>query len=146
MDTHIQLPSWRQGTIEALSLKKRNRPTLGTRRFGCTASVQTKLLNITKDIQILEIQIQMMSAHLSAHNPSSVTDQLVMKPLPELEAKVNELVQESFLNQRSLKLSLKTWVDKELIPKHLTDGVITQRPTMYNRAYYPNTEDIRVMV
>ncbi len=105
------------------------------------ASVQTKRLNVSKGIQI-----PLVSAHLSAHNPSSVTDQLELKPLPELEVKVAELVQEHFLNQRSLKLSLKTWVDKELVPKHLEAGIITQRPTTYNRAYYPNAEDVRVMV
>ena len=66
-------------------------------------------------MQVLEIQIPMMSAHLPAHNPSSVTDQLTMKPLPQIEEKIAELIQESFLNQRALRLSLKTWVEKELI-------------------------------
>ena len=43
-------------------------------------------------------------------------------------------------------MSLKTWVERELIPKHLQDGVIDEQPSQYNRAYYLNTEDIRVMV
>ena len=79
----------------------------------------------------------MMSAHLPAHNPSSVTDQLTMKPLPEIEEKVAEFVRESFLNQRALRLSLKTWVEKELVTKYLNTGVITSKPSEYNRAYYP---------
>ena len=88
----------------------------------------------------------MISAHLSAHNPSSVTDQLTMTPLPQIEKKIAELVQESFLNERALRLSLKTWVEKELIPKHLSEGVITSKPSVYHQAYYPTAENFRVMV
>ena len=87
----------------------------------------------------------MMSAHLPAHNPSSVTDQLTMKLLSQIEEKIAELAQEFFLNQRALRLSLKAWVEK-LILKHLNEGVITSKPSDYNRAYYPMAEDIRVMV
>ena len=43
-------------------------------------------------------------------------------------------------------MALKTWVDNELIPMHLETGVIDKQPSLYNRAYYPNAEDIRVMV
>ena len=134
------------GHFKPLCLGKKNRSSLGTRRFGCKASVQVRLLNVSNGIQVLEIQVPMISAHLPAHNPSSVTDQLTMKPLPEIEEKVVELVQESFLNQRALRLSLKTWVEKELVPKHLNTGVIASKPSDYNRAYYPTAEDVRVMV
>ena len=78
--------------------------------------------------------------------PLSVTDQMCLKPLPELENKLLELVQESLLSQRALRMSLKTWVEGELIPKHLQDGVIDEQPSLYNRVYYPNAEDIRVTV
>ena len=134
------------GRFKSLCLGKKNRSSLGTRRFGCKASVQVRLLNVSNGMQVLEIQVPMMSAHLPAHNPSSVTDQLTMKPLPEIEEKVAEFVQESFLNQRALRLSLKTWVEKELVTKHLNTGVITSKPSEYNRAYYPTAEDVRVMV
>ena len=133
------------GRFKSLCLGKKNRSLLGTRRFGCKANLQVRLLNVSNGVQLLEIQIPMMSADLPAHNPSSVTDQLTMKPLPQIEEKIAELVQEYFLNQRALRLSLKTWVE-ELISKHLNEGVITNKPSDYNRAYYPTAEDIRVMV
>ena len=133
------------GQFKSLCLEKKNRSSLGTRRFGCKTNLQVWILNVSNGVQGLEIQIPMMSAHLPAHNPSSVTDQLTMKPLPQIEEKNAELVQESFLNQRALRLSLKTWVE-ELIPKHLNKGVITSKPSDYNQAYYPTAEDIRVMV
>ena len=83
-------------------------------------------MNVSNGVQVLEIQIPMMSAHLPAHNPSLVTDQLTMKPLPQIEEKIAKLIQESFVNQRALRVSLNTWV-KELIPKHLNEGVITSK-------------------
>ena len=134
------------GQFKSLCLGKRNRSSIGTRRFGCTAAVHIRLLNVSNGMKILEIQIPNTSAHLSAHNPSSVTDQLTMTPLPQIEEKVTELVQESFLSKKALRLSLKTWVEKELIPKHLNQGIITTKPSEYNRAYYPTNEDVRVMV
>ena len=130
------------GRFKSLYLGKKNRSSLRTRRFGCKANLQVRLLNVSNGVQVLEIQIPMMSAHLPAHNPSSVTDQLTMKPLPQIEEKIAELVQESFLNQRALRLSLKTWVEKELIPKHL--NVITSKPSDYNRAYYPTAHESEI--
>ena len=88
----------------------------------------------------------MIYAHLTAHNPSSVTDQLAITPLPQIEEKITELVaQQCFLN-KALWLSLKTWVEKGLIPKHLNQGVVASKPFEYNQAYYPTTEDVMVMV
>ena len=108
MVTCIQLLAWWYRSLQAtLSREEKLLVTLNYRRFGCKASVQVRLLNVSNGIQVLEIQVPMISAHLPAHNPSSVTDQLTMKPLPEIEEKVIELVQESFLNQRALRLSLK---------------------------------------
>ena len=103
------------GRFKPPCLGKKNRSSLGTRRFGCKANSQVWPLNVSNGVQVLEIQIPTMSARLPAHNPSSVTDQLTMKPLPQTEEKIAELVQESFLNQRALRLSLKIWVEK-LIP------------------------------
>ena len=68
-----------------------------------------------------------------------------MKPLPEVEQKVAELIQECFINQRALKMLLTSWVDK-LIPNHIEIGVLTEPPSQYNRAYYATKADIRVMV
>ena len=77
----------------------------------------------------------LLSAHLPVHNPSSISDQLTMKPLPEVEQKVAELIQECFINQKALKMLLTSWVDKELIPNHIEIGVLTKPPSQYNRAY-----------
>ena len=90
-------------------------------------------------MEILEIKVPLLSAHLPVHNPSSVSDQLTMKPLPEV-------IQEYFLNQRPLKAFLNSWVERELIPNHIESGVLTELPSHHNRAYYPTKGDIRVIV
>ena len=95
-------------------------------------------------MEILEVKVPMGTAH--SHDLSSVADQICLKPLQQLEAKVSELVRDSLLNQRALRMALKIWVDNELIPMHVETGVIDKQPSLYNRAYYPNAEDIRVMV
>ena len=43
-------------------------------------------------------------------------------------------------------MALTTWVNNELIPLHLETGVIDKKPSSCNRAYYPNAEDIQIMV
>ena len=43
-------------------------------------------------VEILEIKVPLLSAHLPVHNPLSISDQLTMKPLPEVEQKVAELI------------------------------------------------------
>lgn len=135
-----------EGKIKPLKLSKKNRCSIGSRRCGCKAVLQIRLLTISDGSMALEIKFPTIDAHLPIHNPLSITDQMCLKPLPELENKVLEFVQESLLNQRALRMSLKTWVERELIPKHLQNGVIDEQPSQYNRAYYPNPEDIRVMV
>lgn len=135
-----------KGKFNPLSLKKKSRVSIGTRRLGCGACVHTRLLHVSNGMEVLEIKIPLLSAHLPVHNPLSVSDQLTMKPLPEVEHKVEELVQECFLNQRALRIFLKSWVEKELVPKHIATGVITESPSEYNRAYHPTKADIRVMV
>lgn len=135
-----------EGKFKPLKLSKKNRCSIGSRRCGCKALLQIRLLTISDGSTTLEIKVPTIDAHLPTHNPSSITDQMCLKPLPELETKVLELVQESLLSQRALRMSLKTWVERELIPKHLQDGIIDEQPSQYNRAYYPNAEDVRVMV
>lgn len=44
-----------------------------------------------------------------------------------------------------LTLALKNWVTQELIPQHLKQGILTEVPHLYNRSYFPTTEDIKNM-
>ena len=89
-----------------LSLKKKSRISIGTRRLGCLACIHLRLLRISNGMKILEIKVPLLSAHLPVHNPLSISDQFTMKPLPEVEQKVAELIQECFINQRALKMLL----------------------------------------
>ena len=107
-----------EGKFNPLSLKKKLRISIGTRRLGCQACIHLRLLRISNGMKILEIKVPLLSAHLPVHNPLSISDQLTIKPLPEVEQKVAELIQECFINQRALKMLLTSWVDKELIPNH----------------------------
>ena len=86
-----------------LSLKKKSCISIGTRRLGCQACIHLRLLRISNGMEILEIKVPLLSAHLPVHNPLSISDQLTMKPLPEVEQRVAELIQECFINQRALK-------------------------------------------
>ena len=105
-----------------MKLSKKNRRSVGTRRVGCEAAIHLRLLRIARGMEILEVKVPMGIAH--SHDLSSVADQICLKPLQQLEAKVSELVHDSLLNQRALRMALKTWVDNELIPMHLETGVI----------------------
>ena len=42
----------------------------------------------------------------------------------------------------ALILAVRDWVKKELIPRHLQEGHITEAPSEYSRAYFPTKEDI----
>ena len=42
-------------------------------------------------------------------------------------------------------LALKEWVNQELIPDHLRQGLLSDRPSEYDRRYYPTVEDLRNM-
>ena len=57
--------------------------------------------------------------------------------------KVEALVSRSHLNQISLLLALRDWIQNELIPKHMSDKILSERPSEYDRRYYPTVEDIR---
>ena len=129
-----------KGRFKSLKLSKKNRRTAGTRRVGCKAAIHWKLLRIATGMEILEVKVPMDTAH--SHDLSSVADQICLKPLQQLEAKVSEFVHDSLLNQRALRMALKMWVDKELIPLHLETGVIDKQPSLYYRAYYPNAKDV----
>ena len=123
--------------------KRRNAP--GSRKLGCQATMHTKLLQLSSGQMVLEVQIPTLKTHLSTHDPKSIFDELLHEPLPEIEEKVYSLVQGAYLTQMALILSVRDWVKKELIPKHLREGVITTAPSDNSRAYFPTKEDIRYM-
>ena len=56
---------------------------------------------------------------------------------------MESLVSNSYLSQVSLKLSLKEWVNKELIQQHIKQGILENKPSEYDRHYYPTTKDLR---
>ncbi|XP_065883904.1 uncharacterized protein [Dysidea avara] len=132
----------------SLDVEKKSRASIGTHRLGCPACIHIRHLIVNNGMEILEIKVPLLRAHLSSHTPSSIKDQLTMKPLTEIEQKVTDLVQECFLNQRALRMLLNSLqlVDKDLIPAHIESGVLIEPPSQFNRAYYPTTADIRVMV
>ena len=80
----------------------------------------------------------------SKHDLKSIFDQLSHEPLPEIEEKVYSLVQGACLTQMAFILAVRDWV-KELIPRYLQEGQITEAPSEYSRAYFPTKEDIRCM-
>ena len=42
-------------------------------------------------------------------------------------------------------LAVKEWVNQELIPCHLQQGVLINRPSILDRRYFPTVEDLRNM-
>ena len=42
-------------------------------------------------------------------------------------------------------LALKEWVNQELIPQHMRQGLLLNRPSEYDRRYFPTVEDSRNM-
>ncbi|XP_065918696.1 uncharacterized protein [Dysidea avara] len=130
----------------SLDVEKKSRASIGSRRLGCPACIHIRHLIVSNGMEILEIKVPLLCAHLSSHTPSSIKDQLTMKPLTEIEQKVTDLVLECFLNQRALRMLLNSWVEKDLIPAHIESGVLIEPPSQFNRAYYPTKADIRVMV
>lgn len=97
-------------------LKRRNAP--GSRCCECPAVIRTRLLLLTSNIEILEVQVPLPSAHQN-HTPTSIPDQLCNKPLPEIESKIESLINDVRLTPVSLKMAIQDWVKKELIPQHL---------------------------
>lgn len=121
-------------------LKRRNAP--GSRCCTCPAVIRTRLLVIGDDTEILEVNVPLSSAHEN-HTPTSITDQLCNKPLPEIENKIKSLVNDVRLTPISLKMAIQDWVRKELIPQHLNDGILERPPQPFNRSYFPTNKDLR---
>ena len=122
--------------------KPRNAP--GSRLTGCTATLNVHLLKLNDGDEILIINFPLQSAHLE-HSLNSIADLQSHKPLPEIVSRVESLVCNSYLSQMSLKLALKEWVNKELIPDHLKKGQLNNKPSEYDRRYYPTVQDLRNM-
>ena len=96
-----------RGKRPPLSTSTKHRVHPGTRKLGCKASVQTKTLELGNGQQILQVNVPTTAAHLPAHNVGSLADQLTLKPLQEVKDKVGELVRDTFLTSKALKISLK---------------------------------------
>ena len=43
-------------------------------------------------------------------------------------------------------LAVKEWVNQELIPRHPQQGVLTNRPSEFDRRYFPTVEDVRNII
>ena len=123
-------------------LLRRSAP--GSKCMGCPAKIHTRLLLLKNGIEVLEVKIPLLSVH-KEHDPSSAAVLICLRPLPEIEEKVKSLVQQAYLRQVTLKLTIEDWVEHELIPQHLTKEIIQQKPSRLNRVYYPNRRDIRNM-
>jgi len=121
-------------------LKRRSAP--GSRCCECPAAIYCRLLTLSTQQQILEIQLPMQNAHKN-HDPLSITDQLCKKPVEEIEEKIEELVRDTRLNLVSLKLVVHDWVTKTLISKQLQVGILNELPSPYDRAYFPTKKDLR---
>ena len=120
--------------------KPRNAP--GTRLTECKATLNTRLMELESGDQILYLSFPLSSAH-TGHSRSSFADLHSFKPLPEIVSRVESLVSNSHLSQISLMLALKEWVNKELIPQHLHQGILTNRPSEFDRRYFTTVEDLR---
>ena len=120
-------------------LKRRNAP--GSSRCGCPAEIRTRLMVTKSGLSLLEVTIPPILLH-KGHDPTSVTDKLCHRMLPEVEEKVRLLVTEAHLHNLHLKLVLDDWVKNHLIPKHKQEGVIQETPSQYDRAYFPTTKDL----
>ena len=115
-------------------LKRRNAP--GSRRRNCPAEMCTRLLVTKSGLSLLEVSIPSISLH-KGHDPTSVTDKLCQRMLPEVEEKLRSVVTEAHLHNLNLKLVLKDWVKNQLIPKHKREGIIQETPTSTTGAISP---------
>ena len=118
-------------------LKRRSAP--GSKCMGCPAKVHMRLLLLENGSEIAEVKIPRLSVH-QQHDPSSAADLQGLCPLPEIEKKVKLLIQQAYLRQVALMLTMKDWVESELIPQHISKGIIDHIPSHLNRAYYPNRQ------
>ena len=88
------------------SLDHRSAP--GSKYMGCPAKIYTRLLLLEDGNQLLEVKIPCLSVH-EQHDPSSPADLQGLCPLPEVEEKVKSLIQQAYLCQVTLKLTLIIW-------------------------------------
>ena len=80
----------------------------GSKCIGCPAKIYTQLPLLEDGNQLLEVKIPCLSVH-EQHDPSSPADLQGLRPLPEVEEKVKSLIQQAYLRQVILKLTLKDW-------------------------------------
>ena len=123
-----------------VSGKLRNAP--GSRLMDCKATLNVRVLRLGSREEIMQVTIPTSSAHTN-HEINSLADLLSHKPLPEIEEKVESLVRHSHLSQISLILALRDWIKHELIPQHLSNGILSQVPNEHDRRYFPTAEDIK---
>ena len=123
-------------------VKARNAP--GSRLMDCKATLNVHLLKLDCGSEILHISFPMACAHTN-HSPTSLADLHSHKPLPEVVKKVESLISQSHLSHISLMLALRDWINHTLIPDHLHEGILTAKPSEYDRRYYPTVEDVRNM-
>lgn len=121
-------------------VKRRNAP--GSFKCQCPAEIHTRLLATACGIHLLEVTIPNSTLH-KGHDCSSVVDQLSQKVLPEVEEKIRMLVTDVHLSHLNLKLVLEDWVNSELIPQHQKEGKLVERPSQFNRSYFPTNKDLR---
>ena len=117
--------------------------TPGSTKLGCTATLWAWLLSTEKG-ETLEVRVLRYSAYCG-HNVGSLPDLLTHKPLPEIEKKVERLVRHSRLSQTSSHLSLNNWINNELIPEHIENGIPTHMPHKHDQWYFPTSADLRIM-
>ena len=115
-------------------VRVRNDP--GSRLMDCKATLNVLLLKVDSGDHILQVSFPLTSAHTN-HSPTSLADLHFHKPLPKVMEKVELPTSLSHLNQMNLKLALRDWINHELIPDHLQQGILTAKPSEYNRRYYP---------
>ena len=114
----------------------------GSRLSRCRATLNVRLLKLEHG-EILHVTFPLSSD--SGHALKSLADMHAYQPLPEVIERVESLVTNSYLSQVSLKLSLKGWVMKELIPVHLKKGIIDDIASQFDRLYHPTAQDLRNM-
>ena len=56
-----------------------------------------------------------------------------------------DIAEHLHLSHISLTLALRDWINHTLIPDHLHQGILTAKPSEYDRRYYPTVEDVRNM-
>ena len=121
------------------SLKRRNAP--GSHCCACPAVIRTRLL-ILDNNKILEIQVPLSSAHEN-HTPTSIPDQLCNRPLPEIESKIESLINDVRLTPVSLKLAIQDWVKMNLFHNISMKEYLNSHP---NHSIVPTFQLIKTCV